>query len=79
MIIGVDAGALSIHDERLRVGVWRVTYNLLRDLGAIDKKNEYRLYSFEPVDREVMRAFGPRMKNMVVRPKIGWSMIQLPI
>jgi len=40
MIIGVDAGALSITDARLKVGVWRVTYNLLKELGRIDKTNE---------------------------------------
>lgn len=79
MIIGVDAGALSITDERLRVGVWRVTYNLLRELGRMDQANEYRLYTFSPIDREVMRAFGPRMKNVIVRPTFAWATIQLPI
>lgn len=79
MIIGVDAGALSIRDERLRVGVYRVTINLLRELGKIDKTNEYRLFTFLPIDPVQMREFGPRMKNIVVRPVIGWSMIQLPI
>jgi len=79
MIIGVDAGALSITDERLRVGVWRVTYNLLRELNRIDKANEYRLYTFTPIGRGVMRAFGPRMKNVIVRPTFAWTTIQLPI
>ena len=46
MIIGVDAGALAITDERLKVGVWRVTFNLLRELSKLDRKNSYRLYSF---------------------------------
>lgn len=79
MIIGVDAGALSIKDERLRVGVWRVTYNLLKELSKIDKKNEYRLYSFIPIDREVMKVFSRRMRNVIVRPTLAWSVIQLPI
>lgn len=79
MRIGVDAGALSITDERLRVGVWRVTYNLLKELPKIDKKNEYRLYTFLPIDRGVMADFGPRMKNVIVRPRIGWARLQLPI
>lgn len=79
MIIGVDAGALSVKDQRLKVGVWRVTYNLLKELGRIDHTNEYRLYTFSPIDRGVMRDFGPRMQNIVVRPMFGWSMIQLPI
>lgn len=75
MIIGVDAGALSITDERLRVGVWRVTYNLLRELAKIDTKNEYRLYTFTPIGER----FGKNMKNIVVRPRIGWATLQLPI
>jgi glycosyltransferase involved in cell wall biosynthesis len=79
MIIGVDAGALSIRDDRLKVGVYRVTVNLLRELGKIDKTNEYRLYTFLPIAPFQMNEFGPRMKNVVVRPVIGWSMIQLPI
>jgi glycosyltransferase involved in cell wall biosynthesis len=79
MIIGVDAGALSIRDDRLKVGVYRVTVNLLRELGKIDKTNQYRLYTFLPIAPSQMKEFGPRMKNVVVRPAIGWSMIQIPI
>lgn len=79
MIIGVDAGALSVRDDRLKVGVYRVTVNLLRELGKIDRKNEYRLYTFLPIAKSQMKEFGPRMKNVVVRPVIGWSMIQIPI
>lgn len=79
MIIGVDAGALSVRDERLRVGVYRVTLNLLRELWKIDKTNEYRLYTFIPIPEAQMKEFGPRMTNVIVRPVIGWSMIQIPI
>lgn len=79
MIIGVDAGALSVRDDRLKVGVYRVTVNLLRELGKIDKRNEYRLYTFLPIAPVQMKEFGPRMKNIIVRPVIGWSMIQIPI
>lgn len=79
MIIGVDAGALSIRDDRLKVGVYRVTRNLLRELGKIDKKSQYRLFTFLPIAASQMKEFGPRMKNVVVRPVIGWSMIQIPI
>ncbi len=79
MIIGVDAGALSISDERLKVGVWRVTFNLLKELALIDEKNTYRLYSFASIDRGVMKEFGPRMQNVVLTPSVGWSSIRLPI
>lgn len=79
MIIGIDAGSLSVTDERLRVGVFRVTYNLLRVLGEIDRKNEYRLYSFRPLDKSFLEAFGPRMTNQVLRPLPGWFTLRLPI
>ncbi len=79
MIIGVDAGALAIRDQRLKMGVYWVNVNLLRELGKIDRNNTYRLYSFAPIDREVMREFGPNMRNVVVRPKICWAMVQLPL
>lgn len=79
MIIGVDAGALSITDERLKVGVWRVTFNLLCELSALDQKNTYRLYSFRPIDGEVMQRLGSNMKNIVLSPSIGWSKVRLPL
>ncbi len=79
MIIGVDAGALSITDERLKVGVWRVSVSLLKQLGKIDRENEYRLYSFLPIDTSLMAEFGPRITNLVVRPKIGWFSLSIPI
>lgn len=79
MIIGVDAGALSIIDERLKVGVYRVSVNLLRQLGDIDTQNEYRLYSFLPLDKKLTDGFGPGMANIVLRPKIGWSSLRVPI
>ncbi len=79
MIIGVDAGALSVTDERLKVGVYRVTYNVLKELAAIDKKNAYRLYSFRPIDSEVMAAFGQRMNNVVLWPARGWFSVRLPL
>lgn len=75
MIIGIDAGALSIEDKRLKVGVWRVTYNLFKELAGIDQKNEYRLYTFAPIGER----FGKNFKNIVVKPKIGWSTLQLPL
>ena len=79
MIIGVDAGTLSVSDQRLKVGVYRVVYNALRILGQIDRKNHYILYSFDPIDKAIMNAFGPRMHNNVLRPKKGWFTLRLPL
>ena len=74
MTIGVDAGMLGVTDERLKVGVSRVAYNLLKELIEIDTKNEYRIYSFIPVD-----TFGPRMKNVVLTPSTGYLRLRLPL
>lgn len=79
MKIGVDAGALGITDERLKLGVYWVNVNLLRELAKLDKKNTYHLYSFTPIDREVMESFGPRMENRVLIPQTGWSTVRLPL
>ncbi len=79
MIVGVDAGAISITDERLKVGVWRVTFNLLKELSTLDTVNQYRLYSFRVIERGVMEVFGPRMTNVVLRPAKGWMSVRLPI
>lgn len=77
MVIGVDAGCLGIHDKRLQVGVYQVAKNLFEELGKIDKKNKYVLYSFYPIERGVMKGFGERMENRILNSK-GWLKIQLP-
>ncbi len=46
MKVGIDGGALSISDDRLKVGVYRVAYNLVKELPSIDAKSNYRVYSF---------------------------------
>lgn len=79
MIIGVDAGCLGIKDERLKVGVYQVVLNLLSQLGKIDKKNTYRLYSFNPIEPKILREFGNQMENVVLRPTIGWMQARLPV
>lgn len=79
MKIGIDAGALCVDDERLKVGVYRVVYNLLRVLGKSDKINRYFLYSFAPIDRGVMKTFGNGMENKVLRPTNGWFSFRLPL
>ena len=79
MKIGVDAGALGVSDERLKVGVYRVIVNLLRELSVLDEKNKYILYSFDPIDRGVMSQFGPNMENEVLWPVKGWFRLRLPL
>jgi glycosyltransferase involved in cell wall biosynthesis len=79
MNIGIDAGALGITDERLKMGVYWVNVNLLRELGKIDQKNTYTLYSFAPIASDLMKDFGPRMTNRVLAPATGWMSFRLPL
>ncbi len=79
MIIGVDAGCLGLTDKRLQVGVYQVAVNLLQQLRDLDKKNNYYLYSFAPIEKELLSSFGPRMKNVIVKPTSGWMKIWLPL
>lgn len=79
MIIGVDAGALSVKDDRLKVGVYRVNLELLKEFSKIDKVNNYRLYSFFPIEKSVMKQFGSNMTNVVLTPSFGYMSIRLPL
>jgi len=79
MIIGIDAGSLSVSDIRLRVGVWHVTYELLKRISIVDTKNYYRLYSFTAIDRSLMAQFGKRMTNVLLAPSIGYMKFRLPL
>ncbi len=79
MIIGVDAGCLGGTDMLVQAGVYQVAKNLLIQLGKIDKKNQYILYSFSPIKKELMQEFGEHMKNCVVKPEKGWSLLWLPV
>jgi glycosyltransferase involved in cell wall biosynthesis len=79
MKIGVDAGALGITDERLKLGVYWVNLNLLRELAKRDRVNTYYLYTFSPIDKQVMASLGPRMINRILRPRFGWFRLRLPL
>ena len=78
MVIGVDAGALSITDDRLKVGVYRVTRQALAVLAKLDRKNSYRFYTFEAIEQGIVEAFGGR-GELVRLPRRGWQRVWLPI
>ncbi len=78
MVIGVDAGALSITDDRLKVGVYRVTKQALGSLAKFDRENHYRLYTFLPVEQGIVKAFEGRVEEVVL-PMRGWQRVWLPI
>lgn len=79
MVIGVDAGALSVSDERLKVGVYRVIRNLFQELSTLDSINRYRLYSFDPIDPDTLRLFSDAFENIVLTPQKAWFTLRLPL
>lgn len=79
MVIGVDAGALAEQDERLKVGIYRVTYELLKQLSKLDPINTYRLYSYAPIPGSVMKEFGNNMVNNACHTSCGYMRVQLPM
>ncbi len=79
MVISVDAGCLGINEERLKVGVYQIAVHLFRRLKELDKTNTYLLYSFEPIDDELLQTFGENVKNIVVTPSKGWMKVWVPM
>lgn len=79
MIIAIDAGCLGVKDERLKGGIYTIAAHLLQELGKIDKKNTYLLYSFYPIKRSLLELFGSNFKNIIVKPSKGWNKVWLPL
>jgi glycosyltransferase involved in cell wall biosynthesis len=79
MIIGVDGGALGVDDERLKVGVYKVTLRVLEQLSLLDADNNYRLYSFNRLGEGTQKQLGAQFEYKVITPKIGWQKIWLPL
>lgn len=78
MIIGIDSGALGVDDERLKVGVYRMSLSLIKAITLEDRQNKYILYSFNPIDKKIMLSFGGSVVNKVL-PKKGFFKVWLPI
>lgn len=78
LTIAVDCGSLSYKDAKHFGGIATVANNLLSTLGKIDKRNKYLLYSFAPIEDDVVRGFGHRMKNVVL-PVLGYKTLWLPL
>ncbi len=79
MTIGVDAGALCVQDDRLKVGVYRVILRLFQGLSSLDEMNDYRLYSFAPISDNIMKTLSSNMASFVLKPQKGWFQVRLPL
>lgn len=77
MNIGIDCGSLSISDDRLKTGVYRLSAELLVNLSKIDRKNRYFLYTFLPLEKEIQNNLGGNFQNKIIKPRFGWSKLSL--
>jgi len=73
--IGIDIGALAITDDRLKVGVYRVTHELIKEIALRDKKNTYRLYSFQ---KDIPLTLPKNIQQRALTPSFGYKSIRLP-
>lgn len=78
MKIGIDGGALSISDDRLKVGVYRVASHVVNDLPALRVKDSYRVYGFGRGDR-MMNGANRKNVQYVSLPRPGYQKIWQPI
>lgn len=74
MTIGIDGGALSVSDERLRLGVYRVTYNLVKEMAVLDAKNNYRVYVFGRGESGRQALSAPNVR-FVQLPRPGYAAV----
>lgn len=79
MIIGIDAGNLGVTDERLKTGIYNFTRNLLVALSRIDKTNSYLLYSFKPLEQNLLHSLGLNYQNRVVKLSKFWLSFSLSV
>ena len=78
MKVGIDGGALSITDDRLKVGVYRVAYNLVKELPVVDVKSNYRVYSFSRGEGG-SRNFRKSNVEFIQLPRPGFQKIWQPL
>lgn len=80
MKIGIDGGALSITDDRLKVGVYRVTFQAIRALQEYAAENNYRIYGFGRGERGTRELSRPNTR-FVLLPERGfaslWQTVEL--
>ncbi len=79
MIIGIDAGCLVVNSEEQKSGLYRLAVNFLKSARELNKKNQYWLFSFAPIEEKLLKDLGDNFKNIVARPKTGWLYFGLSI
>jgi alpha-1,3-rhamnosyl/mannosyltransferase len=77
MTIGIDAGALSVTDDRLKVGVYRVTESLVDAVLSFPAGVNLRRYGFGQMKKPA--EFSERVADVIIRPPTGYMSVRLPI
>ena len=50
---------------------------MLKNLSELDKKNNYNLYSFIPIEKKILDQFGANFTNLILKPQKGWLNLRL--
>jgi len=79
MKIGIDAGCLVVRKKTQKTGVYRLAVNFLRTVSELDEKNQYYLFSFAPIEKDLLSGLGPNFKNVIARPVFAWRYLGLPV
>lgn len=82
MKIGIDAGALSGVNP-FKSGNYYLTLNILKRMNinndSYNNYNDYILYTYEPIKKEIMKVLGSKFINKVAGPRRFWMMFGLPL
>lgn len=76
MNVGIDAGALSVTDDRLKVGVYRVTEFLTDALLSFPITIGVRRYGFGVMKKP--SEFSDHLTDIIIRPSAGYLNFRLP-
>ncbi|HEY8108717.1 MAG TPA: glycosyltransferase family 1 protein [Patescibacteria group bacterium] len=69
MVIGIDASRANITE---RTGVEQYGYHVIRELARLDRKNDYRLYTREPLTKDLQGLPG-NFQSVVVPGRRLWT------
>jgi glycosyltransferase involved in cell wall biosynthesis len=79
LTIGLDAGALTVTDARLKVGVYRMTAGILTQLLGKNRTGTVRAYGFGPMTLDDVGNMQGQLEPALTIPSWGYSSVRLPL
>lgn len=73
MLIGIDASRANLKEK---TGVEWYGYHVIKELAGLDRTNDYRLYSWEPL-RDDLAKLPPNFENIIVPNRRFWAYTSL--